>query len=149
MGQNILSLLRQEHAKVVAQLDELQQQGLRDRKELFNRMKNNLLPHMAGEERVFYPELEGRGLRDLVSGSREEHTAIRTLMDRLNRTSMDDEENWLRAMLEVREAVESHVEREENVVFPEARKRMDAALLLQLGNRFEEAKGKAHLLPLR
>jgi len=43
----------------------------------------------------------------------------------------------------------NHIEREEKMVFSEARRTMDDALLLHTGGRFEEAKGKAHLRPLR
>lgn len=149
MGQNILDLLRREHAKVLSQLDELQRRGISDRAEKFNRMKNNLLPHMAGEERVFYPRLEERGLHDLTAESREEHAAIRALIDRLNDISPADEEGWVRVMPELREAMRSHVDREEKVVFSAVRQEMDDALLLHIGDRFEEAKGKAHLRPLR
>ncbi len=149
MGQNILDLLRREHAKVLAELDELQRKGISDRAELFNQMKNNLLPHMAGEERVFYPRLEEQGLHELVAVSREEHTAIRALIDRLNNISMAREEEWVRAVPELREAMRSHVSREEKLVFPEARQKIDDARLLHIGGRFEEAKGKAHLRPLR
>ena len=38
MGQNILDLLRQEHAKVLMQLGKLQQREIRDRAELFNQV---------------------------------------------------------------------------------------------------------------
>ncbi len=149
MGQNILSLLRQEHAKMLMQLGELQQREIRDRAELFNQMKNTLLPHMAGEERVFYPRLEEQGLHDLTAGSREEHKIIQALIDRLNSISTADEEDWVDAVSQLQEAVRGHVDREEKTVFPEARQKMDDALLLRIGNRFEEAKGKAHLRPLR
>ncbi|MCK8519192.1 hemerythrin domain-containing protein [Methanoculleus sp. 7T] len=149
MGQNILDLLRREHAKVLSQLDELQRRGISDRAEKFNQMKNNLLPHMAGEERVFYPRLDERGLHDLVAASREEHAAVRALVGRLNGLSPADEEGWVRVMPDLREAMRSHVDREEKVVFPAARQEMDDALLLHVGDRFEEAKGKAHLRPLR
>ena len=149
MGQNILDLLRREHVKVLSQLDELQRRGISDRAEKFNLMKNNLLPHMAGEERVFYPRLEERGLHDLVAGSREEHTAIRALVARLNSIPPADEGGWVRMMPDLREAMRSHVDREEKAVFAAARERLDNAELLHIGDRFEEAKGKAHLRPLR
>ncbi|KUK61538.1 MAG: Hemerythrin HHE cation binding domain-containing protein [Methanoculleus marisnigri] len=149
MGQNILNLLRQEHAKMLMQLGELQQREIRDRAELFKEMKNTLLPHMAGEERVFYPRLEEQGLHDLVTGSREEHKIIQALIDRLNNISTADEEDWVDVMSQLQEAVRGHVDREEKTVFPEARQKIDDALLLRIGNRFEEAKGKAHLQPLR
>jgi hypothetical protein len=149
MGQNILDLLRREHVKVLSQLDELQRRGISDRAEKFNLMKNNLLPHMAGEERVFYPRLEERGLHDLVAAAREEHTAIRALIDRLNSISPADEGGWVRLMPDLREAMRSHVDREEKAVFEAARERLDNAELLHIGDRFEEAKGKAHLRPLR
>ncbi|WP_292492165.1 hemerythrin domain-containing protein [Methanoculleus sp. 10] len=149
MGQNILDLLRREHAKVLAGLDELQRKGISDRAEKFNRMKNDLLPHMAGEERVFYPELDARGLHDVTAVSRGEHKAVRALVDRLNGIPMANEAEWVRAVPELREAMKNHIDREEKTVFPEARRTMDDAHLLYIGGRFEEAKGKAHLRPLR
>ena len=149
MGQNILDLLRREHAKVLAGLDELQRKGISDRADKFNRMKNELLPHMAGEERVFYPELEARGLSDLMAVFRGEHKAVRAIVDRLNGIPMADEDDWVRVVPELREAMRNHIEREEKMVFSEARRTMDDALLLHIGGRFEEAKGKAHLRPLR
>lgn len=149
MGQNILNLLRQEHAKMLMQLGELQQGEIRDRAELFNQMKNTLLPHMVGEERVVYPRLEEHGLHDLTAGSRGEHKVIQALIDRLNSISTADEEDWVDVMSQLQEAVRDHVDREEKTVLPEARQKMDGALLLRIGNRFEEAKGKAHLRPFR
>ncbi len=112
-------------------------------------MKNTLLPHMAGEERVFYPRLEEQGFHDLVAGSREEHKIVQALIDRLNSVPKTDEEDWVDTISQLREAVRGHVDREEKTVFPEARQKIDDALLLRIDNRFEEAKGKAHLRPLR
>lgn len=136
MAQNILDNLRREHAKALTQPDELQQREIRDRGESFNRKKNDLLPHTADEE---------RGLHGLVAESRGEHKVIRVLIDRLNGISTTDEEGWVRVVLHPEEAVKSHVDREEKRVFPEARRTMDDARLLQIGDRLEETKGKAHL----
>jgi len=52
-------------------------------------------------------------------------------------------------MPDLREAMRSHVDREEKMVFPVARQKMDDLELLRIGGRFEEAKGKAHLRPIR
>ncbi len=113
----IYDILRTEHKQVA----DLLQQAMRDgSKETFFKIKAKTDPHLAGEEKLFYPLLEQKEeLRDLVNHAYEEHNQIKSISSELE--SMDaGNQNWTSKIKELNEAVTHHVQEEENKVFPQS-----------------------------
>jgi hemerythrin-like domain-containing protein len=113
----IYDILMTEHKQVA----DLLQQAMRDgSKETFFKIKAKTDPHLAGEEKLFYPELQKKDeLRDLVNHAYEEHNQIKSISSELE--SMDaGSQNWASKIKELNEAVTHHVQEEETKVFPKA-----------------------------
>ena len=113
----IYDILMTEHKQVA----DLLQQAMRDgSKETFFKIKAKTDPHLAGEEKLFYPELQQKDeLRDLVNHAYEEHNQIKSISSELE--SMDaGSQNWASKIKELNEAVTHHVQEEETKVFPKA-----------------------------
>jgi len=91
--ETIYDILIREH-KMVA---DLFQQAMRDNsRETLLKIKAETDPHMAGEEKLFYPELEKKEeLRDLVNHAYEEHDEARSLMSELENMKEGDKTGHL------------------------------------------------------
>jgi hemerythrin-like domain-containing protein len=133
--ENIYDILSTEHKQVA----DLLQQALRDgSKETFFKVKAKTDPHLAGEEKLFYPVLEQKEeLRDLVSHAYEEHNQIKSISSELE--SMDaGNQNWTSKVNELNEAVNHHVQEEENKVFPAAQKVLSQDKAQQIAQQYQE-----------
>lgn len=117
--ETIYDILIKEH-NIIA---DLLQQALRDNsRETLLKVKAETDPHMAGEEKLFYPELEKKEeLRDLVNHAYEGHDGARSIMSELE-SMREGEQNWVSKIKELKESIDHHVEEEESKVFEEARK---------------------------
>jgi hemerythrin superfamily protein len=109
-----------------------------DRDGLINFLRSRLIPHAQVEERVVYPALEtvletrGFATTALVL----DHRAIAQLTLELATLSSTDSAAFQRKALAISGVVERHFDTEEDFVFPNLARRMDAgslrALLAQL-----------------
>ncbi|MHC1755457.1 MAG: hemerythrin domain-containing protein [Methanosarcina sp.] len=135
--ETIYDILIREH-KIVA---DLFQQALRDNsRESLLKIKAETDPHMAGEEKLFYPELEKKEeLRDLVNHAYEEHDEARSLMSELENMKEGDK-NWASKLKELKESIDHHVEEEESKVFEEARKAISQKKAGEIAQQYLEFK---------
>jgi iron-sulfur cluster repair protein YtfE (RIC family) len=127
MEMHIYDLLRHEHARIARQLREITAPGASPATvaQRLDRLSRELYAHLNGEEQVLYPRLAREPLaREAVVESLEEHRLIRHQLDLLSQTPADDPAWPARARL-LRTLVELHVDAEENVRFPQARKVVD------------------------
>jgi hemerythrin-like domain-containing protein len=135
--ETIYDILIREH-KMVA---DLFQQVLRDNsRETLLKIKAEIDPHMAGEEELFYSELEKKEeLLDLVNHAYEEHDEARSIMSELE--SMNEgEKDWSSKIKELKESIDHHVEEEESNVFKEARKAIDEKKAEEIAKQYLEFK---------
>lgn len=117
----IFHRLAGEHEEVHSLMRDLPRRDAEDRIELFRRINRLLLAHAHAEEGSFYPRLRNYPeLRDLTAHCLAEHERIEELIRQLN-TSDKDTQHWLDVFDQLRRAVEAHVEREEQELFPRAR----------------------------
>ncbi len=121
----ILDQLHREHDEVTEifkTLGSTTVRAVKTRKELFEKLKNDLMLHTAAEEKILYDQLmktnDGRGK---VKESLEEHKLVRLLFEQICELSPDDEQ-WLPKLMVLRENIEHHVEEEEGRLFLLARK---------------------------
>lgn len=131
--ETIYEILKAEHK----QISDLLQQALRDgSKETFFKIKAKTDPHLAGEEKLFYPLLEQKeDLRKLVDHAYEEHEEINSISSKLE--SMDaSSSNWTSKIKELNESVSHHVEEEENKVFPASQKALSQDKAQQIAQQY-------------
>lgn len=118
-----------------------------EREKLFPEIRRNLLAHARGEEEEFYPVLrEHPEVAELVSQCLDEHKEIEQYLDRLDVNDKSTRE-WGDAFEQMMSAVENHVEREENALFPKAKDLLESQQAKDMEGRFEqvEEREKARL----
>jgi hemerythrin-like domain-containing protein len=131
-----LSLLKRDHAEIVAGLHDLiRTRPFARQRRMAEDVLRAIEVHGRIEEEIFYPALRARADRRSrlhVVEAIEEHRIIDDLLRRLETGRLDDASYEARLLL-LREHVEHHVEREERM-FPEAR-RLLGDELADLGER--------------
>jgi hypothetical protein len=136
-----IKLLKEDHQKfkkLLGELEDTTERGVKTREKLLEQLKAELKPHEAAEEEIFYPALIER-LKDddIVLEGYEEHHAADVLLKELEDVSFDDE-RWGPKMKVIKENIEHHIEEEEGPMFKQARKALKPDELEELGARMEE-----------
>ncbi|NQS74368.1 MAG: hemerythrin domain-containing protein [Methanoculleus sp.] len=120
-------------------LSELASKGVSGREQEYNPLKENLMPHVIGEEQV--PRLkEVTETRDIAFEAIEEHSAVKTLLSQLDGVSTSDEEVWVAKLKVIQENLQHHIREEEGIIFVEMQRRMSNDELSSLNSQYEEAK---------
>lgn len=92
---------------------------------LLGKIKVALTRHAIEEENVLYPllrlEEQGEQARDLA----EDHAAAKTLVYELEQTPPDDR-RWIERLRALRRELETHMQQEEEEIFPALRLRLSA-----------------------
>ncbi len=145
-----IALLERDHDKVkalFAQADALSDTAHAARLKLFKEIDAELTLHTTVEETLFYPAFKAKTKRnsderDEVLEAYEEHAGAKELIAKLERLDARDE--TYKAKLQVLgEMIRHHVEEEESVMFPEARRLLGHDELERLGAQIAAAKRKA------
>ncbi|MFW6094224.1 MAG: hemerythrin domain-containing protein [Pseudomonadota bacterium] len=138
-----------EHAEVSALMQRVAasspDSNVRD--ELFPEIRRNLLAHAHGEEEEFYPRLrEHTEIEPLVRQCLQEHEQVEHFLEQLDAEEKSTD-TWQGRFREMMQAVESHVEREENELFPKAKELMSGQDAREMEERYEsvEAREKQRL----
>lgn len=95
----IYDILKTEHD----QMADLLKQALRDGSKIsFFKVRLKAYPHMIGEEKFFYPQLEKKEeLRELISHAYKEHNEAKTLIHEME--DMDErDERWAAKFTELK-----------------------------------------------
>ncbi len=80
-------------------------------------------------------------IKELVNEAEEEHTEVKVLLEQMK--SLDATSSEFKEKIStLKEAVQHHVEEEENEVFPKVRQSMSDEELKQLAKEFEETQSK-------
>jgi hemerythrin-like domain-containing protein len=133
---NAIELLLDDHRKVKKLLDELDQtteRGVKTREELFTRIRSELTVHEIIEEEIFYPALKQHPKAEDI---------VHLLMGELTSLPYDDE-TWGAKFTVMKENVEHHVEEEEGDMFVKARQVFDRDELKELGQAMLERRKEA------
>jgi hemerythrin-like domain-containing protein len=141
-----IALLKDDHRKVRALLDELEpttERAVKTRQELFARIKDELTVHEIIEEEIFYPTLKQHPkAKEIVLEGYEEHEVVNHVMGELEGLPVDDETWGAKANVMI-ENIRHHIEEEEGDMFVKARQVFDRAELDQLGTAMAERKAEA------
>ena len=135
--ETIYNILSQEHRIVLGMFEEAITHGS---KEALFRIKAEIDPHMAGEEKLYYPLLEEKEeSRDIARRAYIEHNEAKALMYELE--GMDESsENWTTRLSELKEAIIHHVQDEENQVFKKSRSILSQQQAEELAQKYLEFK---------
>ncbi|MEW6055097.1 MAG: hemerythrin domain-containing protein [Bdellovibrionota bacterium] len=140
-----IELLKDDHENVKNLFDQVRTaDGVDEKRELFEEIRDELLLHAHIEETIFYPVFQNRdGFQEIVKEAIEEHQEMKKLLREISDTE-DDEE--MESMLEdLIECVEHHVEEEETEFFPKVKKSLDQTEINELGSKLEQEKKKKPL----
>jgi hemerythrin-like domain-containing protein len=135
---NAITMLTEDHRNVKRLLDELEdttERGVKTRKELFGRIKEMLTVHETIEEEIFYPALRDHPrTKEIALEGYEEHDVVDTIMGELA-TLPPDDETWGPKATVMIENLRHHIEEEEGEMFDGARRVFDDDELRELGER--------------
>jgi hemerythrin-like domain-containing protein len=128
MALQFLETLKKEHEDVQHILEELQNTSdgaVKTKEDLFRKLKQELIPHMKGEEKHFYPLLmKNKEIQEMGLEAVEEHHVAEIVLKELDALSKDAQ-NWKAKAKVFAELVNHHIQEEEEEVFPSAEKMFD------------------------
>ena len=130
-------LLEKQHKEVKDLFKRLEKgDGGADQKAVFEELASNLVAHDAIERQIFYPACEeAMGMTDQLGEALVEHGMIEFMLYEADRARGKKDFKFKCTVL--REALEHHIEEEEDEFFPEAEKALGDERLEKLGARME------------
>jgi hypothetical protein len=133
----IYKILKQEHVKVMKLFDEAIS---KESKDVFMQLKSELDIHMAGEEKLYYPQLENKKeATEVTLEGYEEHHVAKLLLSEIENTPVDDK-RWIAKMKVLKETVQHHVKEEESEIFEKSRKVLSDSQAEEIGSKYMEFK---------
>ncbi|MFD9722375.1 hemerythrin domain-containing protein [Streptomyces sp. NPDC059072] len=145
-------LLREDHKtveKLFKQFEKTDDDDTTERREIADKVIEELTVHAWIEEKYFYPAAREAApdTTDHILESIEEHHAVVWMLSELK--GMDPADERFKAKMSVlMEQVRHHVEEEEQDWFPDVRKAMGRNRLTELGDQMQTAKDDAPRDPL-
>jgi len=143
---NAIQLLKEDHRKVkdlLSQLVNTTTRAEKTRRQLLDKIEQELSVHTRLEEEIFYPAFRKAGNSDylkLYFEALEEHRAVEALvLPDLKKTEPGSENFSGRAKV-LKELIEHHAEEEEKDMFKKASRSMSKEELAELGTRMSERK---------
>ncbi len=134
---NALDLLKKDHQTVRELFQRLEAQP---QESDFATLKTELLAHANVEEELFYPELrDDEENEDEVMQAYEEHAEVKHTLEDMTEIGMGNE-GWMEKLIELKDAVEHHIEEEEEELFGIAIETFSDEELEDLGQRMEQHK---------
>lgn len=144
--QDAIALLKADHKKVKAMLEELEattERGARKREKLLAQIGRELEVHTEIEETIFYPAfrdaVQKKDDREMYFEAIEEHHVVKLVLPEIRETDPASEEFGAKAKV-LKELVTHHAKEEEREMFPAAKKVLDKDELLSLGEAMEARK---------
>ena len=138
-----IALLKEDHAKVRELLSKLEEAEGKSRETTLKTIEQELKIHTKIEEEIFYPAFRDAAEKEqdteLYYEALEEHHVVDMVVPEIMGTEPDAEQFTAKAKV-LKDLVEHHAEEEEKEMFPRARKLMDKAQLLELGQQLAQAK---------
>lgn len=131
-----IKLLKQQHRLVEKLFSQFEKADDEDeQRRIFLEIADNLAVHATIEERHFYPAVRARDTERLVEEAYEEHLEVKQLtLDGMKAMETPAFESRATAL---QEAVEHHVEEEEEELFPKVQKLMGKDALEAIGQMME------------
>ena len=146
-----ITLLRNDHRAVERLFKRFEKAGDRahvEKREIVDRIIEELSVHAAIEEQVFYPVARATvpGTEDIALESLEEHHIVKWVLSELESLDPGDERFDAKVTVLI-ENVRHHVDEEESDFFPKVRSELGRKPLSELGEALAEAKKSAPTHP--
>lgn len=139
----IYESLKKDHRKVKELLNDLLSLAEEDseaRADLIDEIRDELIPHARAEESVFYNSLrEVDAAKDTVRHSYKEHVEAEILLKTLQAKDKINGD-WKKTAMKLKEALEHHIQEEEERIFPVAQQVFSPEEAVQFGEAFEKMK---------
>lgn len=144
MSESILNTLREEHRQIDEILTQIESTtDIVRKKELYLQLKDELIPHMEGEEITLYAHLiedvHDEEAEEVAQHAEDEHYEMKQLLGKLDNIGIESDE-WDSTFRALKEAMRNHIEEEENELFAEAKEDFSKEELIEFGDEFEDAK---------
>ncbi len=145
MPNEFFQMLKKEHEElkgILGQLKATKEGDSKKREELFQKLKEELVPHMKAEEITFYPPLLAKkeSREDALEGV-EEHHVSDLVFKELEKSPKGDDQ-WGAKISVFKELVEHHIKDEESKVFKSAEKALDQDEFQIIMKKFDQEKQK-------
>jgi hemerythrin-like domain-containing protein len=138
-------MLKKDHEEVkgiLGQLKKTKEKESSKREDLFQKLREELVPHMKAEESAFYPPLlENKEAREDAMEGIEEHHVSELVLKELEKMPKD-EDKWGAKVGVFKELVEHHIKDEESKLFKSAEKALDPEEFKKIMKQFEQDKQK-------
>lgn len=140
---DILDIIKADHRQVETLFSEIEStENPQKLYECFNQLYQALNVHVEVEEQTFYPAIRNcQDVDKLVDEAHKEHNQAKQILEDVSSFSPTSTE-FKAKIRDLKQAVQHHVEEEENEIFPQVRKCMNEQEREKLGNEFEAAKSK-------
>jgi len=140
---NVIELIKSDHRKVESLFSEMEKaKSSKKMQELFEQIYTELTVHAKVEELTLYPSMRNYDeTHDMVDEAEEEHTEAKVLLEELKSMSPSDPD-FKAKIEELKEAVQHHVEEEENEILPSVTDSMDEGEMKELAQEFKSTKSK-------
>lgn len=138
----IFRRLAEEHGEVNALMQRVMASSADSdaRRELFPKIREELIAHAEAEQAEFYAKLnQFDKTRDLMPQSEDEHAEIERMLDELQ-ASDSSQPIWMDTFKQLVHKVTTHVDREENEIFPRADEVLSEDQANDIEKRFDQAK---------
>jgi hemerythrin superfamily protein len=146
--QDAITLLKADHKKVKALLEELEkttERAPKKREKLLGQIETELKAHTNIEETIFYPAfrdaVEKREDRQMYFEALEEHHLVKIVLPEMKATDASSETFGAKSKV-LKELVLHHAKEEEREMFKEARKVLDQDELNRLGKKMSDKKAE-------
>jgi hemerythrin-like domain-containing protein len=145
MAHEFFRTLEQEHEEVKKILDQLESTSpgaVKQKEDLFAKLKQELIPHMKGEEKHFYSLLlDKKSARKPTMEAMEEHHLAEMVLKELDKLAKN-EEQWDAKLKVFKELLEHHIEEEEEELFEAAQDNLEPSQLDRIMSAYAEEKKK-------
>jgi iron-sulfur cluster repair protein YtfE (RIC family) len=136
-------ILTEDHRLAVGLVEQLE--GIRSdepgNRDAFQQLKAALELHIRQEEEIYYPALaEHEEFADLMDENVAEHEMVRANLAQMSELSPASDD-FQSVLAETRAALEAHMEKEEDEIFPRSIELLGEERINELGNRIDQMKG--------
>ncbi|HEX6126967.1 MAG TPA: hemerythrin domain-containing protein [Pyrinomonadaceae bacterium] len=138
-------ILRQDHdqARSLVELLEGVRSDERGNRDTFRSLKEALELHIREEEEIYYPALaEHEEFTDVIDENVPEHEMVRANLVQMSELSPASDE-FQTLLTETRVALDAHMEKEENEIFPRSIELLGEERISNLGREIDQLKGDA------
>ena len=134
----VLSTLEGEHAEVSSLMkDVLNSDDLQKQRKLYAQIRQDLLIHTQGEEQGLYAQCRAHeSTRNLADKAIQDHMEVKQLLSTLDGMDVGSAQ-WVQKFQALKTAVETHVEFEEQRLFPTAKDAFSTDALRDLNDRYK------------